>query len=372
MTDSFFLSLRIGIDVDDPQQVADATDVILSHIPNYKQTSFKKEQIIMTNLPTLKRAWAYVSRDDRKMINVRFRRTRSLQALIDLAFKPLVDGCNSLLKWVESYVGRYFSMLLQGITIFANEIDRSDGSHHLGRPAYHRPASCGPSDGGADYEAEHLDCTGTEGEEYKRRRSNTWNCFIERLIYRSLYLKVLQIADQDFGHRYHLRHFQQDVFESCYPLIHVNVSDDVKFDWQGNVPVALTIKYNVRNDASGPFVHVIERYGREFSDGVYGRNVVCQRSEIGTMGGRTREIRRCHKMQSYWSGVNPWVCNVLENPRLIGGTAEKKNEKDDRPYLTLHSDPWMSSLSQKPDLNAMAKTCRDMLLILPEDLPGAL
>lgn len=377
MTNAAFFSLAAAIDIDIPQQVADSTYLILSVIPNYQSPSFEKEQIVMTNMPTIKKAWAYVSRNDRKSSRVRFRNgTRALQSLIDLAFKPLVDGSNSLLKWIENYVGRYFSAVLQGITIFENERNPSDGSHQLGRPAYHRPASCGPSDGGTTYESNHLDCTGTEGEEYIRRRNNTWNCFIERLIYQSLYLKVVQIADQDFGHRYHLRHVRQEVFESCYPLIHVDVSEDIKFDWQGNVPISITIKYTVRREASGPFIHVIERYGREFRGGVYKSEVICQRSEIDMRGGRTRELRRCHKTQTYWSdGGSPWVCNVLESPRLIGGTHTKTGDA----YPDLRLDPWMSyrpninkSTFSISEMNEMAKRCRNMLHILPQDIPGAL
>lgn len=363
-----FRALHRSVHLDSPQDVANATTRIMSEM---HEVSFKKEQAIIMNMATIKHAWFYVSRIDRKEIEVQFRGRRPLQGLIDLALKPLINGFNTPQKWVEMYVGKYFAAFLQGITLFESERD-SSGNIQIGRPAYHRPSSCGPANGGPDYESAHMDCSGVEGQELMRRRRNTWNCLLERKIYEAIYLNALQVAEQNNGHRYNFSRFQREVFESCYPLIFASF-DRVDLEWDSKaqtVPVTVTIRYDVqptpRTHGSNQFYTVIERYSRRFLDGVYHSDVLCQRSEIDTDG--VYKMRRLYKTQSYFSdGRSPWIRNVITGGnRMIEG---KDQESHHRTALSekVVPDPWMVETSVNKsftphELSAFARHCRDGLV----------
>lgn len=359
-----FRALHRSVNLDSPQDVANATTRIMSEMHD---DSFKKEQAIITHMATIKHAWLYASRIDRKGIEVQFRGRRPLQGLIDLALKPLINGFNTPQKWVEMYIGKYFAAFLQGITLFESERD-SSGNFQIGRPAYHRPYSCGPANGGPDYESAHMDCTGVEGPELMRRRRNTWNCLMERKIYEAIYLNAVQVADQDLGHRYNFNRFQRDVFESCYPLILASF-DRVDLEWDPKaptVPVTVTIRYDIQATRGGSqFYTVIERYSTRFVDGIYHSDVLCQRSEIDTDG--VSEMRRLYKTQSYFSdGRSPWIRNVITGGhRLIAG-------KDQQTCSTTSSkkvpDPWMVDPTVKKsftplELSTFARHCRHGLVV---------
>ena len=356
-----FRALHRSINLDSPQDVANATTRLMSQM--HHDGSFKKEQAILTNMVTIKYAWLYVSRIDRKAVEVQFRGRRPLQGLIDLALKPLINGFNTPQKWVEMYTGKYFATFLQGITLFESERD-SSGNFQIGRPAYHRPASCGPANGGPEYEVAHMDCTGVEGPELLRRRRNTWNCLLERKIYEAIYLNVFQIADQDLGHRYNFSRFQRDVFESCYPLIRASI-DRIDLEWDAHaqtVPVAVTIRYDIQalpqTRGNNQFYTVIERYSRKFDDGVYHSDVFCQRSEIDTDG--VSEIRRLHKTQSYFSdGRSPWIRTVTGGHRMIVGKDQGSSSSSEK----VVPDPWMVMSSRKSitkhELTKLARHCRE-------------
>ena len=358
-----FKSLDGAILRESRQDVADAFENIITDcISDYTKSSFTKEQIIIHNMPTIKKLWSFVHNEKQMKKPIRFMgRNRVVQSMVDLGIKPILDGAQNPLNWLERYIGKYFLMFLQGITIFSSEID-SRGNLKIASPAYHREASCGPSDGGQKYVEANLDCTGVANDstELRRRRRNAWNCLIERKIYEKMYISLVQIADQDLGHRYHLRHVQQDVFETCYPLMYVAVGQ-VNVEFDGAIPVSVMISYEVRNTSHGSFSTVIEGYVRKFVGGTYDSDVACKRTEIGP----DRVVAKYFKTQSFLSNPTDWVSQTIR--RTSGGGQENV------PFVVVRvSDPWLASKKERPnDLGEMAERCRGMLDLVPKDYEGA-
>jgi hypothetical protein len=207
---------------------------------------------------------------------------RQLRSIVDLVFKPLVEGMSSMSSWMDSYVTKYFLMFIQGITLFASDGDNVGRS--IGRPAYHRLASCGPHNADRTYDNDNLNCDGVDVDivELQHRRRNSWNCFIERKIYQEMYMRIRNIIEQDFGHRFRMRHVEQRLFQSCFPLLHVSMGA-INITWSADmIPIEMKMAYKVRlphpsTGTDGAFHTVVETYKRTFVQAGYELDVSCEK-----------------------------------------------------------------------------------------------
>lgn len=339
--DVAFSQLRGEIRRDSRQEVADTT-IRISNLMQPRSVH-ENELTIVRNLPTLRALWDFVSHDERRAMLVDIKGTkRKLQSLIDLVIKPILGQHASLVKWGEAFVSKYFLIFIQGITLF-----RSNEDAVVGRPAYHRATSCGPADGGPEYVERHLDCrpATTDIQELRRRRRNAWNCLVERKVYEALYMDVMSVVEQDFGHRYHLKHFERDVFQTCFPLMYVTMGDtDIKWSNEnGHVPLTLTLSYDARNTTDGPFDHVIEEYTRKYVGGTYELGVTCKKTVVQADGTSTTAF----KTQSFFKENPEWVSRI--------GVTEGGGKG------TTTSDPWLTTtrFTTTVKVETMAKACRE-------------
>jgi hypothetical protein len=250
--------------------------------------------------------------------------------MIDLVLKPMIAGCRTLKDYLSAYVTKYFLMFIQGITLFATESTSAGTEMVVGRPAYHRPGSCGPVGADAYYQDTNLKCTDVaELEELRRRKRNVWNCYIERAIYDEIYTQV--VGQQDMGHEFQLRHVLQNMFESCHHMSEfVMHTVDVAMDRELLVPVACTLHYaRISVPGARLWDQCFETYERKFIGGAYNMGVTCTR-EIN-YANRSRELAK--KTQSYASGASvPWS--------MKGGGGHVA-ERLAMHTMQTFADPWM-------------------------------
>ena len=238
----------------------------------------------------------------------------------------------SLVAWVEAYVSKYFLMFIQGVTLF-----QSDGDNigpNIGKPAYHRAASCGPHGATGDYDANNLDCTGIDVDvvELQRRRRNAWNCFVERRMYEEMYMYVRGILEQYFGHRFRMRHVEQNMFQTCFPLMHVNMGD-VTITWDDFVPLSVELTYDMRmprddQNVEGAFFAVSEKYTKTFVGATYIANVSCQKQIVNPDASSTESS---FKVQSFFAKTDSW-------------TMAQHSGGGRRAFSILVQDPWIVSI----------------------------
>ena len=213
------------------------------------------------------------------------RANRQLRSIIDLVFKPLVEGKSSMSSWIDAYASKYFLMFIQGITLFSTDGD--DIGRSISKPAYHRLASCGPHHADPAYDDMNLNCDGVDVDiiELQRRRRNSWNCFVERKIYQEMYIRIRNLTEQDFGHRFRMRHVEQRLFQSCFPLLHVDMGA-VTITWSADmIPIEMKMMYNVRlphpsTGTDGAFHMVVETYKKTFGESSYILDVSCEKVVI--------------------------------------------------------------------------------------------
>ena len=340
MTDNDFRFLKSAVDLDDPQRVSNA----LCHVYDVMQQldEFNRERAIIKSYNSMHDAWMYVSRPDRRQTIVRVQnKPRKLHSLVELVLKPLVNKKSTMVEWIESYISKYFLMFIQGITLFAS--DGNDIGPNIGKPAYHRTASCGPKHADATYALMHLNCTGiNEIEELQRRRRNSWNCFIERRVYQEMYIYLRGLAEQNYGHMFQMRHIQENVFETCYPLMHINVSS-INVTWSIDaIPIAMELTYNTRMPHDGEFYTVVEKYTRTFSGTSYSSGVSCERTVISP-DATLRETM--FKTQSFFEKTEEWI----GSRPLRGGSATSS------PMPI--QDPWIVAIAntRPPSIRAMQR-----------------
>ena len=221
--------------------------------------------------------------------------------------------------WKERLISKRMLEFMQGITMFASRDDEDD---HIGRPPYHRQASCGPSTRepavSAAFERDNLTCRpDTPDPELSRRRRNVWTCLIERLAYRSVYQSL--IGPQDIGHDHNEARVTRSLFERCFAASSVTVIDvSVALTGRTGVPVEMTVTY------STPLDRIVETYSRmrpssaetyELDVAVHGRKTV--RPLGGPYGyGPGDEYNR---IQSYYSEPGDWLPVSPGRPPLNGG-----------------------------------------------------
>lgn len=179
---------------------------------------------------------------------------RCIRALLDIP-----RGDVTWIKWIRRYVARCMLQFMQGITMFASR----DAGAVIGRPAYHRPSSCGPYDAAsgsradsAALERDNLTCHASlSPEELERRRRNVWTCLIERLAYDSIYKHF--IGPQDVGHMHNELRVTRQLFETCFMLSRIHVSSVRVFvDPYTDTPVSMGIRYTT------PEYVIEEKYSR--------------------------------------------------------------------------------------------------------------
>lgn len=144
-----------------------------------------------------------------------------------------------------SRVTTMYNEFLKGITVFQSNVDIRENE-----PAYHRSRSCPPRGN------INLICDAATDPETRRKVEL---CYIERLIYDAIWLKVMYNIAQDEGHINWLRD-TKDAFIKCFPYysdVKVNVefqeSDTNLLLQQGEVPYALDIEWL---DANGSVVKI--------------------------------------------------------------------------------------------------------------------
>ena len=237
-----------------------------------EKTDYLKERIIMKKLDTISKTWKYIEDHRSNYIYLQGQR-KKLYYLIDMVYKPMIDPHRTIEKWLEAYTSSYFLQFIQGITLFENEDD-----HDPGKPAYHRQTSCGPNRANETYNLANINCSQHMNlEDLFRKRRNSWNCYVERRIYDEMYKTILNIYEQNFGHRLQLRHIENNNFQSCFPLLYFNFIQIIVL-WNAEfIPIGLQFVYKERDDPNGDFRTVIEKYSKEFNHGTYLSNVSCEK-----------------------------------------------------------------------------------------------
>ncbi len=250
-------------------------------------------------------------------------------------------------RWIQRYVTSVFLHFIQGITMFGARGDTPGAT--VGRPAYHRVASCGPwnpSDPGTSrvFERDHLTCDASlTPAELERRRRNVWTCLIERLVYNELYEEFIGL--QDVGHRMNERRVVQRLFETCFALHHISVAMvKLTFDPKHHVPASMFLLYET------PDHRITEEYTRAPTGGrrysvdvtVHVRKEVRPNTSDGSGAGDEYE-----RVQSYFRPPGAWLPVSPGAPPSRGGRrgdASTASPSSRRPRFVPNcprpSDPW--------------------------------
>ena len=232
---------------------------------------FDKERIIIKYLDTIVKTWQYIDNNENVVI-VYNKKSTKLRALIDSVFKPLISPHKTVEKWLENYTSEYFLHFIQGITLFQDYPE----SQAIEKPAYHRISSCGPKNADDTYNLKNINCKNLiDAKELFRRRRNSWNCYLERKIYDEMYKKILNKYEQNFGHRFQMKHIEVNNFESFFPLMYFNFIQ-ISMQWSPDlIPISVELKYKIRE--TGNFRIVIEKYSKTFVGESYLNQVNCSR-----------------------------------------------------------------------------------------------
>ena len=223
-----------------------------------------------------------------------------LRSLVKTHLQPFLDGANDVEAYIRNFVTRQFLLFIQGITLFRDDGDDVIGDA-LGRPAYHRNASCGPDNANKQYKLENLSCLGVhDADELRRRMRNIWNCHLERNIYNEMYVKYF--GEQNAGHVFQKHHVERELFESCFHLGSISLLTIRISKWDNNIPVQLAIVYMKKSDGVA-FDIVTEKYTRKHKDGLYTADVYCERVVAYPNGSN----RSWSKVSTFYKKNNDWV-----------------------------------------------------------------
>jgi hypothetical protein len=326
-----FTLLEINIALADSEEIAKAADLLLKfHVEC--QDTFTREQAIMSHRTIFKNTWDHVldPKYSADMVVVGGKK-RKLQSIVDVVLKPFFANkkITTLLAYIESIVSKRFLMFIQGITLFHDDGTDVLPGNKLGRPAYHREASCGPNNGLMKYKMENLYCLGVKDlDELRRRKRNVWNCMIERKIYNQFYERY--ISEQDFSHRFEMNDMERRMFESCFPLMEIVIGHiTVNYDPIYNIPIALEISYRTRMP-NGTYVLVMERYEKAIvQNDVYALSVKCKR----TMTQSNNTTLDFFKTTSFLDNKKEWTRSGRSH---AGGSSDNSDDLSIR-------DPWIVS-----------------------------
>jgi len=206
----FFQNL---IDRHNSQEIANRLEIMLESIE-----PADRELFALKNIDLIKQMWSHVHHNN-EYVMIKGTR-RKLKSCIDLFLKPLINQEQDVDTFRNHYCTRMFLQFIQGITLFYE-----DGPTDIGKPAYHRAASCGPDKiTTQQYRKENLTCAGVdEAKELIRRRRNVSNCYIERIIYDRLYNNI--VGEQNFKHRMQKFQVEREMFESCFHFADIALVD---------------------------------------------------------------------------------------------------------------------------------------------------
>lgn len=302
-----FTNMLFAVTQNLPQDLSD-TSIKMWNIVKEK-SPYTKERIIIKYINIISKSWKYIHDNGDAIINNRGK----LKSIIDLVLKPLIAPFRTIEKWLENYTSTYFLQFIQGITLFHED--------SIGEPniqAYHRTASCGPKRADDDYNLANINCKEfNDLNDLFRKKRNSWNCYLERRIYDEMYINVLNIFEQNFGHRLQLRHIEMNNFESCFPLLYFNfISINVLWNTE-LIPIGLEIKYKVRDTPNGKFKTIIEKYQKKFNEESYLSSVSCLKSIQ-----ENNRIVTEHLTQSVFKHNVNWTI-LYQNQ--VGGTNKIKN-----------------------------------------------
>jgi hypothetical protein len=138
-------------------------------------------------------------------------------------------------------------------------------------------------------------------DEFIRRRRNSKNCHIERMVYDVMFKYHMKVTTQDMAHKTIKIRVEREMFETCWGPTMV----DVKVVHKDHCPVTLTIIY------IAPTKTIIETYEKTLLDavnGVYDTEVKCSRS---VHDGESNVAIEEKKKQSFESGERPWSGQVF-------------------------------------------------------------
>ena len=131
-------------------------------------------------------------------------------------------------KKVPKGVTRVFDDFIKGITYFSDDITTSE-------PVYHRMSSCGR--GNDAFRTTYQICTQTmDKQKRKDVKKRIETCYIERMIYDTLYKECGLDEEQDKGHKHRLEITKND-FKTCFP----NTKIDIDIAYDQHLPVKLVI-----------------------------------------------------------------------------------------------------------------------------------
>jgi hypothetical protein len=276
-----------------------------------EKSPYTKERIIIKYINIISKSWKYIHDNGDATINHRGK----LKSIIDLVLKPLIAPFRTIEKWLENYTSVYFLQFIQGITLFHDEPNDEPNI-----PAYHRSASCGPKRADDDYNLANINCKEfNDLNDLFRKKRNSWNCYLERKIYDEMYITILNIFEQNFGHRLQLRHIEMNNFESCFPLLYFNFIS-INVLWTELIPIGLEIKYKVRDTPNGNFKTIIEKYQKKFNEESYLSTVSCLKSTQENNQENNRIITE-HLTQSVFKHNVNWTI-LYQNQD--GGTNKNK------------------------------------------------
>ena len=253
--------------------------VIANQLENLFTTEKHMNDLVKANIVIPRRKWftsleAYLtSRSNLVIVNGI---KEPLRKTKELFLKPFYNNLSSVETYIQSFVTSRFLLFIQGISLFREDGNDVIGSQ-LGRPAYHRSASCGPKKASKEYKQANMSCLNvTDADELRRRMRNIWNCYLERLVYTDMFEKYF--GEQDWGHRLQGVHVERELFESCFPVLKISIGSVQITKWDQNTPITLQIVYKKQIDALDMSYEIVtETYQRTLEDDLYDLNVYCQR-----------------------------------------------------------------------------------------------
>lgn len=268
----------------DSQEIANRLKAMYDSLKPKQYTKF-----VIANRELLQLVWNYIAKSKDSIIIEKV--PRKLKSCIDLYLKPLISNKHDILSFCESHCTKQFLMFIQGITLFD-----SDGPE-MGKPAYHRNASCGPRHTTEKYKNQNLSCIGVkEAKEFQRVRRNVWNCFMERLIYDRIYNHVLY--GQNFNHKLQVHTVERKIFETCFHMSEFYLLD-LRVDMNDHfTPTRLICRYETINK-NGEKANIIDIYKKKLLTGP----VDCER-KVYYQGERRPHVY--HKTSTFFSN-SEWV-----------------------------------------------------------------
>lgn len=229
-------------------------------------------------------------------------------------------------QYTESIsVSDIFNEFVRGITYF-------QGHTNVHHPVYHRNQSCGPRADIQTFIDQHLDCSlisattnnaasnAAYNTEYERRRKNIFNCYLERVIYDTLYSRY--VGRQDDPHEQQAYNRMQQLYRNCYGL---SANLTIRISYDQNMPNEIEINYTT------PELERVESYSKDivaYNPLSYNPNVFCMRFSIDI---KNKVEISSTKTQTFVGGEVEWTDNLFMQ---TGGDGETKRYKyvDGRKY----------------------------------------